>query len=142
MVAFLIFDPLVVLIDMILCAVPVVVVYPAQMTARQLGSKSVSKRDYEASFAVRAYKEEKHYRRMTNRPKYKYANNYSLWFGNKSCWRVPKKNCSWSAEYPMEDSEVYRNAHAGTEYIVVRKKGTRNIAMAYNTEYFEYKERR
>ena len=42
----------------------------------------------------------------------------------------------------MEDSEVYRNAHSGTEYIVVRKKGTRNIAMAYNTEYFEYKERR
>lgn len=40
MVAFLIFDPLVVLIDMILCAVPVVVVYPAQMTARQLGSKA------------------------------------------------------------------------------------------------------
>ena len=63
----MIFDPLVVLIDMILCAVLVVVLYPAQMTARQLGSKSVSKRDYEVSVAVLAYKEEKHYRRMTNR---------------------------------------------------------------------------
>ena len=100
MVAFLIFDPLVVLIDMILCAVLVVVLYPAQMTARQLASKSVSKRDYEVSVAVLAYKEEEHYRRITNRPKYKYANNYSLCFGNKSCWRVPKKNYSRAQNTP------------------------------------------
>lgn len=142
MVAFLIFDPLVVLIDMVVCAVLAVVVYLTQMAVRQFRSKSVSIRDYDVSVAVLAYKEEEHYQRWTNRPKYKYVDNYSLWFGNKSCWRVPKKNYSWSAEYPMEDSEVYRNAHSGTEYIVVRKKGTRNIAMAYNTEYFEYKERR
>ena len=52
---------------------------------------------------------------------------------------MPKKNYSRSAEYPMEDSEVYRNAHSGTEYIVVRKKGARNIAMAYKSAYSEYK---
>ena len=42
----------------------------------------------------------------------------------------------------MEDSEVYRNAHFDTEYIVVRKKGARNIAMAYKSAYFEYRDRR
>ena len=39
----------------------------------------------------------------------------------------------------MSDKALYQLAHAGDEFIVVTKKDTGDVAVAYPSAYFEYK---
>lgn len=65
--------------------------------------------------------------------------NYSLHFENGSSWRIPNNNYAWSEERRMSDFAIYESTHRGDAMIVVTKKNTGEVAMAYPTAYFEYK---
>lgn len=67
------------------------------------------------------------------------VNNYTLRFENNESWRVPKDNYLWSEERPMSDFAIYQSSHRGDLFIVVIKRDTGKIAMAYHADGFEYK---
>ncbi|MBP3332648.1 MAG: hypothetical protein J6M35_01230 [Clostridia bacterium] len=62
-----------------------------------------------------------------------------MYFENGKSWNIPKDNYTWSGEAPMSDKALYQLAHAGDEFIVVTKKDTGDVAVAYPSAYFEYK---
>lgn len=57
--------------------------------------------------------------------------NYTLHFENDKPWRIPKRICVWSKERMLSDWYVYTNAHRGDTFIIVTKKETGEIVMAY-----------
>ncbi|MBQ8416715.1 MAG: hypothetical protein IJX13_07475 [Clostridia bacterium] len=67
------------------------------------------------------------------------VNNYSIRFENGKIWRIPKKLYSWNERLRMQDLGIYRTTHRGDTLIVVTKKDTGKIIVAYHTDFFEYK---
>ena len=67
------------------------------------------------------------------------VNNYSIRFENGKIWRVPKELYCWNERLRMQDLGIYRTTHRGDTLIVVTKKDTGKIVVAYHTEFFEYK---
>lgn len=69
----------------------------------------------------------------------KTVTNYNICFENGKTWRVPEENHLWSERYRMSNSAVFESTHRGDTMVVVTKKLTDTVVMAYNTEFFEYK---
>ena len=65
--------------------------------------------------------------------------NYSICFENGKTWRIPEENHLWSERYRMSNHSVFQSTHRGDTMTVVTKKFTDTVVMAYNTEFFEYK---
>ena len=65
--------------------------------------------------------------------------NYDINFENGKTWRIPQENHLWSERHRMSDHAVFQSTHRGDTMIVVTKKLTDTVVMAYNTEIFEYK---
>ena len=101
--------------------------------------KRISVDDYEVSTEVLANTVEEAYRQDRGRRRSRTVNNYTLRFENGRSWRIPETNYEWAEEHKMSDFSIYRSAHRGDTFIVVSHKETGEIAMAYDTEFFEYK---
>ena len=102
--------------------------------------KKFSIGDYEVTTALVHSTAEEHY--VATRGRYgrsRPVDIYDLRFENGKVWRIPKDNYTWSAERKMSDWYIYENAHRGDLFYVVVNKHTGDIAMAYDTEFFEYK---
>ena len=67
------------------------------------------------------------------------VDNYMIRFENGGVWRIAEKNYSWSVERPMSDWYIFENAHRGDVFITVTERSTGTVMMAYDTEFFEYK---
>ena len=101
--------------------------------------KRVSIRDYEINTEVVSHTYWESYVRRRSRYHYELINNCTLHFENGKKWDVPKDNYLWSVEFPMSSLAIYNSSHRGDVFMVVTKKKTREVVMAYNTEFFEYK---
>ena len=64
---------------------------------------------------------------------------YIMRFENGKSWNIPDDNYVWSVECSMSDKALYQLAKEGDVFIVVTKKDTFDIVVAYPAEYFEYK---
>ena len=64
---------------------------------------------------------------------------HTLHFENGKSWIIPENNYSWSVERRMSEFSVYESAQSGDTFIVVTKKSTGKVFVAYNTRFFEYK---
>ena len=64
---------------------------------------------------------------------------HTLHFENGKSWVIPENNYSWSVERQMSEFSVYESAQSGDTFIVVTKKSTGKVFVAYNTRFFEYK---
>ena len=104
------------------------------------GIKKVSIDDYEVTEAVVSHtKEEEFVVRY-----YKHSETilvYTIYFENGKKWDIPKDNYLWSVERPMSDFAIFQTAHRGDLFTVVSRKENGEIVMAYDTEFFEYKEK-
>ena len=67
--------------------------------------------------------------------------NYNLYFQNGKAWRIPKDNYLWSEERPMSDLAIFDSAHCGDTFVVVAKKDSGRIIVAYSTEFFKYEQK-
>ena len=101
--------------------------------------KNIHIDDYIITTAVLSHKEHDGY--VAKGPKWhsKKVNVYTLNFENGECWRIPPKNYNWSERNAMSDFGIYQSAHRGDVFIVVTKKDSAKIVMAYHTDFFEYK---
>ena len=66
-------------------------------------------------------------------------NNYIIHFDSGKVWRVPKELYRWNERLRMYDREIFNSTHRGDTMIVVKEKISDKIVVAYNTEFFEYK---
>ena len=86
---------------------------------------------------------EEHYRTETGgsirHRRTEQVNNYIVRFENDKSWRVPKELYNWNERLRCQDLGVYNTTHRGDTMIVVTEKSTGKIAVAYNTNIFEYK---
>lgn len=98
--------------------------------------------DYEITTEVLAHKIEDTYTVTYRRYHHETVRIFTLYFENGKSWRIPEDNYLWCEERPMSEFAVYQSSHRGNVFIVAVKKDTGEIAMAYNTEFFEYKKRR
>ena len=102
------------------------------------GIKKVSIDDYEVTEAVVSHtKEEEFVVRY-----YKHSKTilvYTIYFENGKKWDIPKDNYLWCVERPMSDFAIFQTAHRGDLFTVVSRKENGEIVMAYDTEFFEYK---
>ncbi len=64
---------------------------------------------------------------------------HTLHFENGKSWSIPENNYSWSVERQMSAFSVYESTQSGDTFIVVTKKSTGKVFVAYNTKFFEYK---
>lgn len=101
--------------------------------------KKVSINDYDVTTDVLSHSSEERYVAKGHRHHGKVITNYTLHFENGADWRIPKDNYLWSTERPMSDAAIFQSSHRGDGFIVVTKKDTGKIAMAYHTDFFEYK---
>ncbi len=108
---------------------------------RNIRIKNVSINDYDIFTDILSHKSEEHFKVQKSKRRTETINNYSLHFENGKTWRISKDNHFWSKECPMSDAFIHENAHRGDTFILVVKRDTGEIAMAYSTELFEYKER-
>lgn len=67
--------------------------------------------------------------------------NYVIRFENGKTWQMSNDNYTWSNERPMSDSSIYHSTHRGDLFLVVTKKGTGDIIVAYNTNLFDFIEK-
>ena len=102
--------------------------------------KNVCIVDYDVTTEVLSNKVEESYSAPAGKHRSRTVTNYTLFFENGEGWRIPQDNYLWSEERPMSDFYIYQNSHRGDAFIVVIKKDTGKIAMAYDTEFFKYKE--
>ena len=105
--------------------------------------KSVCIEDYKIESAVLSHVEEEHYKVKGAGVKTRHsrlASVYTLHFENGRSLRLPKDNYSWSQERLMSDFAIYQSSHRGDPFIIVVKKDSEEIVMAYPTDFFEYKE--
>lgn len=105
--------------------------------------KHVSVRDYEITTEVVHSISEEHYRaerggRIRHR-RTEQINNYNIRFENGKIWRIPKELYAWSERLRKQDLGIYQTTHRGDHLLVVTKKDTGKIVVAYHTELFEYK---
>lgn len=108
--------------------------------------KTVSADDFDVTTEVLSNTVEEIYRQKSNRyyrrggiNRNRKISNYTLRFENGKSWRVPETNYEWSEEHKMSAFSIYQSSHRGDTFIVATNKATGEIAMAYSTEFFEYK---
>lgn len=103
--------------------------------------KRVSSDDYDITIETVHSIAEEHYRaeRGGKFRRTELVNNYTIRFENGKNWRVPKENYPWSEKLRMSDVGIYKSTHREDVFIVVTKKDTSEIVMAYHTDFFEYK---
>ena len=102
--------------------------------------KKVSINDYSVTTEIVHSTSKEHF--TVRRGKYyvKRVDNYTLRFENGKTWRIPKDNYLWSVERPMSDFAIYESTHREDTMIVVTKKDSGDIVMAYHTDFFEYRD--
>ena len=66
-------------------------------------------------------------------------NNYIIRFENGKIWRVPKELYCWNERLRMHDVDIHNSTHRGDTMLVVTRKSSGDIVVAYNAEFFEYK---
>lgn len=101
--------------------------------------KNVSIDDYEIKTEVVANTTEESYVKKGPKWHSKRVNNYTIRFENGESWRIPEDNYPWSKERRMSGFAIFQSTHRGDVFMVVIKKDTGKIVVAYNTEFFEYK---
>lgn len=104
--------------------------------------KSICMDDYEiTTLAISGATEESYLQRIpfVSKKKCNRINNYTLWFENRESWRIPKEIYTWNPERATSDFALYQNTHCGDVFWVITYKATGKIAMAYHTDFFEYK---
>jgi len=62
----------------------------------------------------------------------------SLLLSNCCLNKVPSVNYRWSKTYRMSRKGINYTSLQGDTFYIVRLKRTGNIAVAYNTKFFEY----
>jgi len=105
--------------------------------------KKVSVEDHEIKTAVVSHTNEDSYvvRRGGHYSRRETIHVFTIYFEDGKRWDIPKDNYLWSVERPMSDLAIFHAAHRGDVFIVVSRKDDGEIVMAYDTEFFEYKER-
>ncbi len=120
-----------------------IIIYLAIDYIRQKSSiKKVSFDDYEVNTEVVSHIKEEIYSTDYSTPinrKLKEVRVYIMYFENGKSWNVPKDNYTWSKECPMSDKALYQLTHRGDVFIVITRKDTGHIVVAYPSEHFEYK---
>ena len=101
--------------------------------------KNLSMDDYEIKTDVISHTESEHYKTEAPRGR-KRVDNYTLYFESGACWRIPPEIYCWSERKRSSGRGIHQNAHRGDIFTVVLNKNTGEIAMAYDTEFFTYKE--
>lgn len=102
--------------------------------------KKVSIDDYQIRTDTVSYiSDEKYYIRGSKYSSGRWVHNHDIIFESGRKWRIPKKNYPWSDRQCASDSSVFATAHRGDAFITVIKKDTDTIAVAYHTDFFEYK---
>ena len=123
--------------------IPILVVLPAvEAVMKTRKAENISLDDYKiAEDTVHDVYDETH---VETRRTGKYSHsketviNYYIRFDSGKVWQLPCDLYSWSEEFNMSPVYVYRNAHRGDRFITVTYKKSGEIAVAYNTEFFEY----
>ena len=101
--------------------------------------KNVTINDYTITTEIVDSTSEEHFLVRNGKYSSRQIDNYTIRFENKKTWRIPNENHLWSERYRMSDHAVFTSTHRGDTMIVVTKKLTDTVVMAYNTEIFEYK---
>ena len=108
-----------------------------EVSTRKHKRNSVRMDDYDVSFASLSHTEEEHYIETSHHYS-RQVNIYTLEFEDGREWIIPKVNYTWSQEFTMSDFTISLSSHPGDSFIVVARKDTRDIVMAYQAEFFEY----
>jgi len=61
-----------------------------------------------------------------------------LVFDNGIEWQIPNRIYAWNNEGSSSSVYIFENSNIGDKFITVINKKTRKIAVAYNTEVFEF----
>ena len=104
--------------------------------------KNLTLTDYYVTTEVVESTCEEHYRACRGGGKWgrsEQVSNYCISFENGKTWRVPKELYSWHERLRKQDRGIYNTTHRGDAMIVVSKKQTGEIAVAYHADFFEYK---
>ena len=105
--------------------------------------KNVTINDYIITTEVVHSIAEEHYRVKTGgsigHRRTEQIDNYIVRLENEKSWRIPKELYRWNERLRKHDSDIYHTTHRGDTLIVVTKKDTGEIVVAYHTDIFEYK---
>ena len=100
-------------------------------------------KNYEVKSAVLSHREHEVYSLSTNYGSVNAVNDfgiYTLFFENRQSYRIPEDNFTWAPLRQISDSMLYNSSNPGDEFIIIVKKRTGKIAMAYPKKHFEYAE--
>lgn len=64
----------------------------------------------------------------------------TIHFESGASWCIPKEAYLWSAEFTMSDVSVFDSTHKGNSFITVSDKNSGEVVVAYNENFFDYKE--
>ena len=117
---------------------------PYLILKERFKNRSFRIEDYEVTVEALSHKHEEKYEELrvyygTRIPHHETVSYYELFFENGGKWHVPEQLYRWSVERRTNEHWLFENAHRGDRYIVVRKKDSDEVFVAYPTEYFEYK---
>lgn len=105
--------------------------------------KRLTVNEYEVTEEIVHSTDEEHYRAeaggTVGHRRTEQINNYSIRFENGKIWRVPKELYCWNERLRMHDVGIFHSTHRGDTMVVVTKKSSGKIVIAYHAEIFEYK---
>ncbi len=120
-----------------------VVVAILQYFDRRRRTRRMSIRDYEITVEILHSKEYEHYveRNIGHKGtrKSRPIDNYTWRFENGQVWRMPTRIYLWCDRYSMARERVHEMIHRGDSFIVVTKKESGDVVVAYPCEIFEYR---
>ena len=101
--------------------------------------KNVSINDYDVTQEVVYSVDENQFQVQSGKYSTRTVRNYIIRFESGRLWYIPQRLYRWSERLWMTDVEVHGKTRRGDTLLVVAKKDTGKIIVAYNTEWFEYK---
>lgn len=106
--------------------------------------KSVSLDDYEITIETVHSIDEEHFKvergggAIRRYRSTETVHNYYIRFENGKIWHLPKELYAWSERLRQGDVGIFNATHRDDRMIVVTKKDTGEIVVAYHTDIFEY----
>lgn len=100
--------------------------------------KNVSINDYDVTQEVVYSVDENQFEVRDGKYSTRTVHNYIIRFESGRLWNIPPRLYRWSERLWMTNVEIHGKTHRGDTLLVVSKKNTDKIVVAYNTELFEY----
>ncbi len=116
------------------------VLLPIAYIRRRRHIRRVTMGDYTVQRATVSHTAHERYWEKSGRRHSRIVEFYTLSFEGGAAWQIPDESYRWCMKPPATARVIYESAHCGDEFFLVTHKESGEVAVAYHTALFDWRE--